>query len=281
MNVAALVVTVVFLADDPTVPAVSLSLLEAPQDRRLQVVVIDDDGRVARMDRHDKNGRAVLPAGAFPMPPMGSSITPAVDGFIVTIEEAGDWVNWFRPPPVDETAPPTKKAKKPPPPRPYPPPQLPVAAAGTVRFFFSALEHDAPAFASIHGADGLAVGGVAVTVDVGARRAVTVDAAGVVDGSVADVSGDVSAGVGGVVDCVPASAKVAQAVTVSAVGGGVCGPLSVFRLDGLRTGGKPGKEAPAWGLLVWPWQPPSPPPPPPPTEGPAPVGLDSSARKDF
>ncbi len=265
MNVAALVVTVVFLADDPTVPAVSLSMLEAPRDRRLQVVVVDDDGRVTRMERHDRNGRAVLPAGAFPMAPVGSSVTPAVDGFIVTIEEAGDWISWFRPVEVETT---TKRVKKPASKAPYPPPQLPVAAPGTVRFFFSALEKGEPAFASVHGADGIAVGGAAVAVDVGAVSAVTIDAAGTVDGSDAVVSANV------VDACVPQSAIVTQSTTTSTVGGGVCGPLSVFRLDGTRLVGK-GKETPAWGLLVWPWQPAVTPPP-----APAPAPPDSPSEAE-
>ena len=161
MTPTILALSVLFLADDPTLPAVVVEVKESAA-RQLTVFVVDDDHAPVTMQLNERANPAVgarLPR--WPLLPQGASLTPAVDGVVLTIDDAGSWTAGF----ATTTTTATKtsaKSKAPTPKHPWPPPSLPVAGDNAMRLFLPAVVDSQPTSASLHGNNGLVVAGTAV-----------------------------------------------------------------------------------------------------------------------
>ncbi len=164
MTPSLIALSVLFLADDPTLPAVVLEVKEAPA-RQLTVFVVDDDHEPLTMQLNE-GAAAGTAAGLprWPLMPRGASLTPAVDGVILTIDDAGAWTESFAPtlPLPVATTKATATAKKPTPKHPWPPPLLPVAGDNAMRLFLPTVVDGEAMSASLHGPGGLAIAGTAV-----------------------------------------------------------------------------------------------------------------------
>jgi len=209
------------------------------------------------IERRDGVGRAVLPPGAWPIGPAGTSVVPAVDGVIVTIDDAGDWAAAFSPPAPDDPRPTkaTRVAKPSPSLHAWPPPGLPVAGPRSLRLFLPAVVDGAAMSASLHLPGGAAVPGVAVA------WTRVVEAEGVV---VARSDGE---GIAGVEVAAPRFAPTPPATTMApcgteavpvqlrqssgAAGPGLCvGTLEIRGFRGLRHGDQPAKDRSASGAVL-------------------------------
>jgi hypothetical protein len=250
MSLAALVLTVVFIADDPRLPAIALEIVEQAGSRSLVAALVSSSTVPEPLERRDAVGRAQLPAGAWPIGPTGTSVVPAVDGVIVTIDDAGSWIAAFAPPPPVEL--PRKTTRAPPSPHPWPPPSLPVAGPRALRLFLPAVVDGTPMSASLHGPGGLAVAGHAVAW----TRSVGVD--GVAVGR-ADGGGDDPVEVGvprwataaPVTPCGIEQAPIQMRETSGVGGPAVCvGGLEVRGLSGVRHGAQPAQDRPVRGVVV-------------------------------
>ena len=160
MTPTVLALSVLFLADDPTLPAVVVEVKESPA-RQLTLFVVDDDHPPVTMqlnERADAGAVARLPR--WPLLPGGASLTPAVDGVVLTIDDAGAWTASFATAPTPTTK--TTKTKAKTPKHPWPPPTLPVAGDNALRLFLPAVVDGQPTSASLHGSGGLVVAGTAV-----------------------------------------------------------------------------------------------------------------------
>jgi hypothetical protein len=255
MNLAALALTVVFVADDGRLPALSLELVEQAGSRSLVAALVSPTTAPEGLERRQAVGRAVLPAGAWPIGPAGTSVVPAVDGVIVTIDDAGAWAAAFAPPPPPPDAKPakaTKPTKPPPSPHAWPPPSLPVAGPRALRLFLPAVVDGAPMSASLHLPGGAAVPGHAVAFTH------VVDSDGIV---VARGDGEGAAGVEVVAPrftastpmtpCGTSVAPILLRQTSGEAGPALCvADLEIRGFGGLRHGDLPAKDRPARGVVL-------------------------------
>lgn len=252
MNLAALALTVVFVADDGRLPALSLELVEQSGSRSLVAALVSPTTAPEGLERRQPVGRAVLPAGAWPIGPTGTSVVPAVDGVIVTIDDAGAWAAAFAPPPSAPAEKPTKATKPLPSPHAWPPPSLPVAGPRALRLLLPAVVDGAPMSASLHLPGGGAVPGYAVAF----TR--VVDGDGV---AVARADGEGAAGVEVGAARVTASTPMTPCgtATVSVLlrqASGEAGPalcmadLEIRGFGGLRHGDQPAKDRAARGVVL-------------------------------
>jgi hypothetical protein len=279
MNLAALVLTVVFVADDPALPALSLEVVEQAGARTMVAAIVPPSTPPEGLERKDAVGRAVLPAGASPIGPKGTSIVPAVDGVIVTIEDAGTWAAAFSPPPPPPTSTtakavkPTKPTKPPPSTHPWPPPSLPVAGPRALRLFLPAVVDGVPMSASLHAPGGVAVPGLAVAftrlVDSDGVVVTRAEGEGVTG---VEVAAPRQASSGPVTPCTIEPTPI-QLREVSGAGGpALCiGALEIRSFGGVRHGDQPAKDRPSRGVVLRRVAPPGP--------GATPAGRDGAPPK--
>jgi hypothetical protein len=283
MNPAVLALSILFVADDAALPSLLLQMVERPGAREVTLVMVDDDQAPLTMQLADAGGRSAMVRADWPLPPLGVGLNSAVDGVIVTIDDAGVWRPMFAvaAPPVvlDAKGRPVKAPKTKPlaSTLPWPAPSLPVAGPTALRLFVPSVVDGVVGPASLHGADGVRIPGVAVAwrrsfADLGAVALSSVGQD--VDGSPPTVLVDATATPAtGNQACAPVASSVLQRWTRSTAGAPVCaGSLVVARLAGTRFGDAPARDLPAHGLLVGLKPPPAPvaapAAPPPPTVGP-------------
>lgn len=250
MSLAALALTVIFVADDPRLPAMSLEIVEQAGSRSLVAALVSSSTVPEALERRDAVGRAQLPAGAWPIGPTGTSVVPAVDGVIVTIDDAGSWTAAFAPPPPVEA--PRKATRAPPSPHPWPPPSLPVAGPRALRLFLPAVVDGTPMSASLHGPGGVAVAGHAVawTRTVG-PDGVAVGRAEGGDADTVDVGVPRWATAAPVTPCSIEPAPIQLRETSGVGGPALCvGGLEIRGLSGVRHGARPAEDRPAHGVVL-------------------------------
>jgi hypothetical protein len=149
------VLSVVFLAQDPTLPSLVVQVSDG-NVRELSMFIVDDDSAPVTVQLREQTATTAAALPRWPLPPTGASIMPAVDGVIITIDDVGGWVAF--PPPAAGMP---KKAKLSTT-LPWPPPALPVAGPNTLRLFVPAVVDGASTPATLHG-QGFVVAGAAVT----------------------------------------------------------------------------------------------------------------------
>lgn len=262
MNPAVLALSILFVADDAALPSVLLQVVERPGAREVTLVMVDDDQAPLTMQLADAGGRSAMVRADWPLPPLGVGLNAAVDGVIVTIDDAGVWRPMFAvpTPPVvlDAKGRPVKAPKTKPlaSTLPWPTPSLPVAGPTALRLFVPTVVDGVVGPASLHGADGLRIPGVAVAwrrsiAEVGPVALSSVGAD--VDGSPPTLVLDaaVTPAANGSQLCAPLASSVLQRWTRSTAAAPVCaGSLVVARLAGTRFGDAPARDLPAHGLLV-------------------------------
>ena len=255
MNLAALALTVVFIADDARLPVLSMELVERSGARSFVAAMMPTTTAPPEgIERRDGVGREVLSPGAWPIGPAGTSVVPAVDGVIVTIDDAGTWAGAFALPAPDETKQ-TKVARPASSLHAWPPPGLPVAGPRSLRMFLPAVVDGAAMSASLHLPGGAAVPGVAVA------WTRIVDVEGVV------VARSHDEGIAGVEVVAPRFVPTLPAATMTPcstdavpvqlrlssgmAGPGFCvGVLEIRGFRGLRHGDQPAKDRPAHGAIL-------------------------------
>ena len=90
MTPAALLLTILFVAEDPDVGAVVVEVVEDGAGRHADVVVVRAGvGVSASINGPRAEGSRRL--RDWPLPPPGASFTPAVDGLVISFDEVGDW----------------------------------------------------------------------------------------------------------------------------------------------------------------------------------------------
>ena len=263
MSPAVLALSILFVADDAALPSVLVELVEKPGARQATLLMIDDDQLPITVEVADSGGRASLVRADWPQVPGGVSVSPAVDGVIVTFDDAGAWTPLFvsaPPQPVLDAKGRPAKVTKPPvlaSTLPWPPPSLPVAASTTLRLFVPAVVDGEVGPATLHGADGLRVAGVALAwrqsfADVGTVAVSSVGADVDASPPTVLVEGPVSAIASLTGDpCAPGASSVLQRLTRSMVGAPVCiAGLVVARLAGTRFGDLPASDRRSHGLVV-------------------------------
>ncbi len=264
---AALVLTLLFVPDEPRAPVVVVALQEQAHARVADVVVVPADPArgavVAHLSGPGSDG--VWGLRTLPIPPPGASLTEAVDGFVVTVDDVGVWAPTA---PVVAAGPAPrsdKKASKPAPSSLAAPPGLAVASPRSLRLFVPVAQPGRPQPASLHGVvDGaLIVFPGSALVDVAGRRPLALSVADVaeVDGGrgVAHVF-DASVPVvdeGLVQRCrAPSSPateplRALQRATHLTLAAPVCiGTLVVAAGAGLRLADQPSRDRPARGVVV-------------------------------
>jgi len=253
MNLAALALTVVFIADDGRLPVLSMELVERPGARSLVAGLVPTTTAPPEgLERREGVGRAVLPAGAWPIGPRGTSVVPAVDGVIVTIDDAGAWAAAFSPPPAEPK--PAKARASSSSLHAWPPPGLPVAGPRALRLFLPAVVDGAPMSASLHLPGGAAVPGVAVAW----TRVVDGDGVVVARGDGEGVSGVEVVAPRFVVEptasmtpCDTNAVPVQLRQSGGEAGAGLCvGALEIRGFRGLRHADQPAKDRPARGAVL-------------------------------
>lgn len=234
MTPAALLLTILFVADDGS-GAVVVEVVEDGAGRHADVVVVRGAaGTSASLNGPRVDGSRRL--RDWPLPPPGASFTPAVDGLVVTIDDAGDW--------QPAAAAPDPKAKKPPS---SAPPELPVASERALRLFLPTIVDEKPAPASLHGSH-TRLSGQAVVVQ---RRlpvlALSVSS-GEADGGAALVADDAAPVAG---SCAAVPGAVVQPLTRLTSTAVTCaGPLAVSAATGKRFAEKADKDRDAVGVVV-------------------------------
>jgi hypothetical protein len=150
------VLTVVFLAQDPTLPSLVVQVSDGDV-RELTLFVVDDDSapHTVQLREQPTERSAALPR--WPLPPTGASLTAAVDGVIITIDDAGA----FSPLTPSSPAAPTKTRSTPSTTLPWPPPSLPVAGPRTLRLFVPTVVDGTSTPATLHG-QGFVIAGAAM-----------------------------------------------------------------------------------------------------------------------
>lgn len=262
MTPAVLALSILFVADDAALPSVLVQLVEQPGARQATLAMVDDDAAPVTVEVADAGGRASLVRADWPQVPGGVSVSPAVDGVIVTFDDAGAWTPLFvavPPPPVlDAKGRPAKATK----PKalastlPWPPPSLPVASPTTLRLFVPAVVDGEVGPATLHGADGLRIPGVAVAwrqrfADTGTVAVSSVGADVDVSPPTLLVEAPASGMSSPTGPCAPLASSVLQRLTRSVVGVPVCvAGLVVARLVGTRFGDLPPGDRVSHGLLV-------------------------------
>lgn len=238
MTPAALLLTVLFVADDPALPVIAVDVAEAGSGRHLSAFVINDGTEFGV-----ELGASSSPEGSrrlrdWPLLPPGASLTPAVDGVILTLDDVGLW----------QPAPPAEPPKKAPTKKKTlsTTPELPVAGDRALRLFLPTILDGSltPQAASLHGSR-VHAAGVAIVVD----RAVPVLALSLsgseADGGAALVTSDVPG------DCAAIPATAVQRLTTLTSTKVTCaGALVVSRAAGKRLGDKPANDKDARGLIV-------------------------------
>ncbi len=249
MTPAALVLTLLFVADDPQVPSVVVDVVEDATGRRVDVVVVGAGSGFSSSLR-DGPAEGSRQLRSWPLMPRGASLTPAADGLVLTIDDAGAWQPAATTPTTTPTTTGTpKKAPKPPT---NPAPALPVANDRSLRLFLPSVVDERPATASLHGTRTRATGSVLILQRPAASVALTVSGVEA-DGGDALVTGarPVCGGapMTGANDA--AATTVVQALTRSVTTSIRCGgTLVVATLAGKRFGDRPDKDKEARGLLV-------------------------------
>jgi hypothetical protein len=256
MKFAALALTMIFVADDPRLPSLALEVAETASSRRLIVASVPAADAPTGLVRTDAHGRDVLPLGTWPIGPSGTSLVPAVDGVIVTIDDADAFVAAFRvpAPPPDTQKKKTAKAA-PASPHPWPPPRLPVLGPGGLRVFLPAIVDGVPASASLHLPDGAAVPGVAVV------WTHSVDEEGVVVARAGDRVADLESGTARLLatsslesktnGCRSEPAPLSLRETVGTVGPSLCiGGLEIRGFVGMRVADTQNGDRPARGVSL-------------------------------
>ena len=253
MTPAALLFTVLFIADDPSLSMVVIDVKEDSSGRAVDVVVVPRD-RPALV-AHVQAGPAETPPGArtlrtWPLLPPGASLNPAGDGAILTVDDVGLW--------EDPTPPPAPKGAKPPKPS-MVPPDLRVASPTTLRLYLPAITDDPSSSsssspASLHGSH-TRVAGTALIV----RRPTAVLALSTSNGEADGGPALITASTPGA--CAPIPTRVVQTLTSLTSTSTTCtGSLAISRATGKRYGDKPDKDAEAAGVVVVRLPPPSPAP---------------------
>lgn len=245
---AALALTILFLADDPTLPAVVVEVRETPA--RTVTIFFVDENNPSTVQLGDSASDAV--AGStlrWPLLPRGASLTPAVDGVILTIDDAGAWTTAFQPPappPTTTTKGKTGTAKKAASSHPWPPPSLPTATASTLRLFVPTVVDGVAGSASLHG-QGFAVAGTAVAWERPLSPQLVTIAGTDVDLSAPTIAATAApAG-----ECAPVATIVLQPTTVSAASPPACaGGFAVSVVNGTRYAEKKAGDLPARGILI-------------------------------
>lgn len=150
------VLTVVFLAQDPTLPSVVVQVSDGDV-RELSLFIVDDDTapHTVQLREQPQERSAALPR--WPLPPTGASLSDAVDGVIITIDDAGAFAPLA--PPVAEGGP--RKRTTASTTLPWPPPSLPVAGPTTLRLFVPSVVDGMSTPATLHGL-GFVVAGAAM-----------------------------------------------------------------------------------------------------------------------
>jgi hypothetical protein len=149
------VLSVVFLAQDPTLPSLVVQVSDG-NVRELSMFIVDDDSAPVTVQLREQTSTNASALPRWPLAPTGASIMPAVDGVIITIDDVGSWGAF---PPAAAGS--LKKAKVSTT-LPWPPPALPVAGPNTLRLFVPAVVDGASTPATLHG-QGFVVAGAAIT----------------------------------------------------------------------------------------------------------------------
>jgi len=261
MTPATLALTILFVAEDPSAPVVAVELVEAEGRRSAVVVLIGDtgpgDAAAQVVALTDSDGRAPRALSGLPLPPTGASLTPAVDGVVVTIEDVGsDWLPLFAAPAPPPSTPKNKASAKPKPsPWPWPPPDIAVADARTLRLFVPAVVDGASTPASVHGV-GLRAQGAAVTFTRPITTAVAATLAGVdIDATPPTLVTTPSTSTTSTTLCAP-PAHTVQRFTQSTLTTARClgsphAGLVVARVTGTRFGDVAARDRPATGIIAW------------------------------
>jgi hypothetical protein len=264
---AALAFTLLFVPDEPRAPAVVVDVREAADGRTADVVVVP-----APPNGTPWVGRWTAPPLAapttlrtLPVAPPGVVVVEAVDGVLVTIDDAAREHLVAPPVPSASAAPaPGRKAggsrSEPSLPSLVAPPDLPIAAAPTLRIFVPTVVLGRPQPASIHGMTGgtrVVVAGQALVHD-GTRPAMALSVADVddgrsirhaFDGTAAVVEPALAGACGG--GAASWSARALQRTTHLAVALPACtGRLVVGVGSGMRLGDRPERDRSAWGIVV-------------------------------
>ncbi|MDP2343944.1 MAG: hypothetical protein Q8O67_23505 [Deltaproteobacteria bacterium] len=248
MSPQALLLTILFVADDPQAPMVVIDVIEDGSSRSVDVVVVPRDR--APISASLASGPAETAQKllrTWPLLPTGSALTPAADGAILTIDDIGLWEDPAVPPPVKPA-----KAKvttwKPS----MTAPDLRVASPVSLRLFLPAIldqlppstSTPAPVPASLHGSH-TRLSGTALVV----RKATPVLALSLANNEADGGAALVATSLPG--SCAPIPSRVVQPLTSLSSTSTTCTRnLGVSRAVGKRFGEKPEKDLEAAGVVV-------------------------------
>jgi hypothetical protein len=252
---AGLVLTLLFVADDPTVPSVVVDVAEDATGRRADVVVVAPaaPAHAAHLVAPPVEGSVRL--RAFPVPPAGIALAPAVDGVLVTVEDVGGWQPGASPPPLLPARKGRAKAEAASPKSTLP--KIPVADARSLRLLVPTVVDDgaavpAPVAASLHGTRGAWPGRALVVTRRHPVLALSVAAATRVGGNVDVADGSVPV----IADeapglCAPIPRRVLQRVTHLDGSASACsGALIVSPATGTRLAEQPASDTAAHGVVL-------------------------------
>jgi hypothetical protein len=252
---AGLVLTLLFVADDPAVPSVVVDVAEDATGRRADVVVVASaaPAHAAHLVAPPVEGSARL--RAFPVPPSGIALAPAVDGVLVTVEDVGAWQPELPPPPVLPAR--KGRAKAEPAPSASPLPKIPVADVRSLRLLVPIVVDDGaavpvPVAASLHGSRGAWPGRALVVTRRHPVLALSVAASPRTDGNLVVADGSVPV----IADeapglCAPIPRRVLQRVTHLDGSATACsGALIVAPASGTRLAEQPANDTAAHGVVL-------------------------------
>lgn len=265
MTASALLMTILFIADDPQAPMVVVDVVEDRRGRSVDVFVVPPTGPAlsasllsAPIDAPERPTQR-----RWPLLPTGAALTPALDGAILTFDDIGLWEEPLPPPPtsMDHNAAPEKTGKT----RPAAKakasstvpsnvaPDLRVASATTLRLYVSAIVDEqtasltsspVPVPASLHGSHTRLAGTALVL-----TRPLPVVALSMAEGEADAGPALIAAFTPG--DCAPVPTRIVQALsTLSATTTSCTQRLAVSRGDGKRYGVEAKKDRDAAGIVV-------------------------------